>query len=120
MIALLLVLRREIVPLDRIEHGPVALGIRDLLLPLRHSLLEIRRALHGLLLSSANLRAQAIALLLLLGRRHFGEWLVVVVQKRVELEILALRDGIELVIVALRALDGHSQPRPAHGIDAID
>jgi len=52
-----------------------------------------------------------VALSLLLGRWHFDERLVVVVQEREELVILALGNRVELVIVALAAIDGQAQPR---------
>jgi hypothetical protein len=45
---------------------------------------------------------------------------LVLVEERVEAVIIALREGIELMIVALRAADGRAQPDAAEGVDAID
>ena len=60
------------------------------------------------------------ALRRLIPGRHFDSRFVVVIQKGIELVILLLRDGIEFVIVTLGAGNRQSQPRAAHGIDAID
>ena len=45
--------------------------------------------------------------------------LVLVVQHRVEAEVFLLRDGVELVVVAVRARDGQAQPRVARRRHAV-
>ena len=56
----------------------------------------------------------------MLGRRHFDERLVIVVQEREELEVLALQKGIVFVVVALAAIDGEAEPRFAYGVHAVN
>src|SRR5262245_61983213 len=57
----------------------------------------------------------------LVGRREYFEIrLVAAVQQRKELEILALTDRVEFVIVALAAADREAEPNCAGRVYAID
>ena len=65
-------------------------------------------------------RGDGVALGLGVLRRHVQLRFHVLVQEVVELEVLLLRDGIELVVVALGAGDGQAEPGPAHGVHPVD
>ena len=68
----------------------------------------------------ANLMQHVGPLLLFLGRVNGDVGLVVVIEESEELVILFLRQRVELVIVALGALDGQAEDALADGVHAVE
>ena len=56
---------------------------------------------------------------ILAGIRHRHGRFILVVEEGKELIVLSLADGVELVVVALRAADGEAQPDCSRGGDAV-
>ena len=68
---------------------------------------------------AGHLRLDVRRALRLVGRSERQVRLVLIVQHRVEAEVFLLRDGVEFVVVAVRARDGQAQPRVARRRHAV-
>ena len=107
-------------------HGKLLAGLfRDGLFPGGDRLFELGLPGRELLLQLGNLGLQLIAPLRqllgqLLGGGDFEPGFVGVVQEGVELVVLALRNGVVLVFVALGTANGQSQEDLPRGIHPVD
>src|SRR3989442_14553912 len=61
-----------------------------------------------------------VAKFLLRGRGHFNGWFVIIIQKSEHRIIILLREGIELVVVTLAAIDAQSEPGLPDRVHAVD
>ena len=111
----------RVVPRVLDRHGlPLRQLLDGALLPLRHAFRPVRMRVLQLLDLGLHLVAQA-ARLHLVGRRvRHPLRLVVVVEKREDAEVFFLRDGVELVIVALGARNAQAEERLADGVDPVE
>ena len=104
----------------RLDHRPFGLtGLRGLLPP-GHPAGPIGRGVAEVLLELADLPALLGQLHQVAGRVDRLAAFMVVVQEGEQLVVVLLKDRIELVVVALGALDGQAEDALADGVHAIE
>ena len=103
-----------------LNRNPLRLILRDGIFPLRHALLPAGRLVAQTFFQVAHLAGEIRGQHLLLRRVNNALRLVVVVEEGEQLVVILLQDRVELVVVALRALDRQAQHAFADGVHAVE